>query len=441
MTAIKGPFVFVSDGWARHTLTTDTLISRARTAGLKALALQLGNTPPSEAEKLKDAGFQIIGWGSQARSPSVTRARLDEIHADIWMPQAESNAEWLELENCIADGLHLLRPTEPVMTSGGMELPEKAPDPSDAVAYADWMERKRAEVNRRKRFAQDAGLRIVWVEVYVQEAADNPLRGDVEHMVGHFERDYGFLKAYPVLGLWNSVPVAEYNLSKHGRSFGAWRFEQMADERFLEIARVPELSPPTQERPMPGDPAKTPKRDPIAAPCRLDYYPAIRQSGKRTLSEIKWIVLHSEEASSAKAAAGWFQNSSAQGSAHLCLDDKTCYRSLPNSAIPWGASGANRNGFHIEQAGFARWGEQSWLAHLWTLRRAAYKTAYHCRKFGIPPVFVRAPGLKAGKPGITTHYECSQAFGGTHWDPGPGWPRKRFMALVRYYHARLRGSK
>ena len=72
-----------------------------------------------------------------------------------------------------------------------------------------------------------------------------------------------------------------------------------------------------------------------------------------------------------------------------------------------------------------------------TLRRAAYKTALHCKAFGIPPVFIRADGLRAGTPGITTHAESTKAFGGSHADPGPFWPRPLFLSLVGRYYAQL----
>ena len=175
----------------------------------------------------------------------------------------------------------------------------------------------------------------------------------------------------------------------------------------------------------------------VKAPCLKTYYPAFRSSGTRPLSEIKWVVLHSTEGGTAESVARWFQNPDAGGSTHLVVDDKECQRCLPNSARCWGAQGANYNGFHIEQCGFARWSAVIWKSHLATLKRAAYKTAFHCDKFGIPVRFVKAADLKAGKAGITTHVECSKAFGGSHWDPGPFWPRFLFMALVRRYMKEL----
>ncbi len=180
--------------------------------------------------------------------------------------------------------------------------------------------------------------------------------------------------------------------------------------------------------------------DPIEAECRRDFYPAYRKSGKRPLSAVKWIVLHSTEGGTAASVARYFQSSSASGSTHLVVDDHECQRCLPNSAVPWGARGANYGGFHVEQCGFARWSSEEWKSHLATLERAAYKTALHCNLFGIAPVFRKAADLEAGRPGVTTHAECATAFGGSHWDPGPGWPRALFMTLVRRYLKEMQRS-
>jgi len=125
---------------------------------------------------------------------------------------------------------------------------------------------------------------------------------------------------------------------------------------------------------------------------------------------------------------------------HLVGDDDHCYRCLADNVIPWGAPGANEQGFHIEQCGYAAWTAPEWKQHLGTLKRAAFKTAYHCHKFGIPVTFVTAAGLRAGKHGITTHAEVSKAWpndSGNHHDPGTGWPRTSFMTWVRLYYKQL----
>ncbi len=179
-------------------------------------------------------------------------------------------------------------------------------------------------------------------------------------------------------------------------------------------------------------------RDPIEAHCDPRFH-AVKTQGKRPPgTPVKWIVLHDEEASTAESAARFFTTPLAGGSAHLCVDGDTCFRCVPNNMIAEGAPGANMNGFHIEQAGFAKWSTTTWLLHRDTLRRAAYKAALHAVVvFDVPVRFVDADDLRLLKPGITTHREVSKAFGGDHTDPGPFWPRRLFMRYVREYAAEL----
>jgi hypothetical protein len=186
----------------------------------------------------------------------------------------------------------------------------------------------------------------------------------------------------------------------------------------------------------------------VAAACDRRFHPAAHSSGTRAARDIFWIVLHDEEAPDAAGAAAWFQNPSSGGSAHLCVDDTTCFRCLDNDVIPWGAAsafGANTHGIHIEQAGFARWSLVLWRRHVDTINRAAYKTAVHCKAFGVPLRFVAAANLPA-LHGITTHREVSaasrrldpeHAWTYSHSDPGPLWPRRVFMARVREHFAGL----
>lgn len=179
------------------------------------------------------------------------------------------------------------------------------------------------------------------------------------------------------------------------------------------------------------------KTQPIAAPCSSEFK-AVHHSGTRSLKELRWIIVHSTEGSTARGAASWFANPASRGSAHLCVDDNECYRTLSDSKIPWAAQGANTRGFHIEMAGFARWSAYVWgTKHRRTINRAAYKAALRCKKYGIPARWRTATELRAGKKGISSHANCSKAFGGDHWDPGPGFPRRLFMRRVRYYLSRM----
>ena len=41
--------------------------------------------------------------------------------------------------------------------------------------------------------------------------------------------------------------------------------------------------------------------------------------------------------------------------------------------------------------------------------------------------------LKAGKPGVTSHNECRKAFGGSHWDPGHGFPWDHYFGRIQHH--------
>jgi hypothetical protein len=184
--------------------------------------------------------------------------------------------------------------------------------------------------------------------------------------------------------------------------------------------------------------AITEYRDPIPHNCRKDFH-ARKSSGTRPLSEIHYVVMHCTQGFTARAAASWFQNTNSQGSAHSCVDDNTCFATLDDDEIPWGAPGANYHGYHIEQAGYISFSQAVWSkTHRNTIKRAAYRAAVRCHRYNIPRQFCDAAALKAGKKGITTHAECTKAFGGDHTDPGPNWPRGVFMFYLRYYYRRIK---
>lgn len=173
---------------------------------------------------------------------------------------------------------------------------------------------------------------------------------------------------------------------------------------------------------------------PIDASC-LREFDAFRRSGTRPLSRIRLIVIHSTEGHSARSSASWFANPESNGSAHLVVDDIECYRTLGNTVIPWGAPGANTNGFHVEHSGFAKWDRAKWMSHEQTLRRGAFKSALHAVKFGIPLTVLNANDLRHGRAGFVTHATVTEFHPskGNHHDPGHGFPLDHFMALVRKF--------
>lgn len=177
---------------------------------------------------------------------------------------------------------------------------------------------------------------------------------------------------------------------------------------------------------------------PIKKACDTTYR-ATRTSGVRDPKTIKWVVVHDTEGGSAKSVALMFSSAVAVASTHLVVDEQECYRMLDNKDIPWGAPGANTAGFHIEHVGYAGWPREEWLKHDLTLRRGAYKAAIHMKAWGIPARWVGKWGLKLGRKGLTTHWDITQAFsnGQGHTDPGPNFPRDKYLTYVKQYLAEL----
>ena len=172
----------------------------------------------------------------------------------------------------------------------------------------------------------------------------------------------------------------------------------------------------------------------ITAACD-GRYTAAHNSGRRPLTDIRYVVIHCTESDTAESAAEWFQNPASTGSANLVVDDENCFRTVPDFVVPWAAPPLNRNGFHIELAGHAAWTTVQWLDRSFTLRRAAFKTAHRCRLYGIPVRRVGWIGLKLRRSGITGHADVSRAFGlSSHTDPGPNFPWSHFLSLVHRYY-------
>lgn len=179
----------------------------------------------------------------------------------------------------------------------------------------------------------------------------------------------------------------------------------------------------------------------IKAPSRRAGFMASRHSGTRAPSQIQYVCLHDTEGGTAKSVALMFHSSEAAGSAHLVVDDFESQRCLEDNQIPWAAPGLNTTGFHIEQCGFAAWSKARWMLHQPMLHRTAYKTARICHRYGIPVKLVRAAGIRAGVPGVTTHHEVTLAFPAIndHTDPGPHYPIGFVMALAQIYRKTMRG--
>ena len=190
---------------------------------------------------------------------------------------------------------------------------------------------------------------------------------------------------------------------------------------------------------------------PVTADCKVG--PRARwDSGARKASSIRLVVIHSAEAddsfggdTSAEGVANFFHTLPRErgASTQLAVDRDSCVRMLPDLVVPWGASGANSDGLHVEICGHAPWSRDEWLKPLpgadreAMLRRAAYRVAKWCWLYSIGAKWLTDKQLANGTArGLTTHKQVNDVFHrGAHWDPGPGFPKDVFLEWVKEYRA------
>lgn len=170
--------------------------------------------------------------------------------------------------------------------------------------------------------------------------------------------------------------------------------------------------------------------------------------------EVHWIVLHAAEAaelaSTAEALCSYCATM-ADGrycSWHWSHDCDSSTRSVPEDRIAYHAKKANRYGVGYEHAGYTRQSRDEWLdeyseSMLWISATVAAKVTVPRWRLPADNV-VDAAGLKeaykyidAGKKvpdeyrGFTTHHQVTLGLGGSHTDPGSGFPMDRYLRMVK----------
>jgi N-acetyl-anhydromuramyl-L-alanine amidase AmpD len=156
-------------------------------------------------------------------------------------------------------------------------------------------------------------------------------------------------------------------------------------------------------------------------------------------SLVKWVVLHCtdtpEQGDRAERCAQYFAITDREASAHYATDQDSIVQCVAENRIAYGARGANQFGVHVEHAGLARQTREQWLdvAGVAMLDLSAQLVEGVCRRWSIPLRAIGHDELLAGERGITTHRECTEAFGGTHRDPGPEFPLELYLERVLAY--------
>lgn len=158
-------------------------------------------------------------------------------------------------------------------------------------------------------------------------------------------------------------------------------------------------------------------------------------------AKVELIVIHTMEAaeksSTAERVGRYFQNPGVAASTHYGCDDDTVVQYVYDSNTAYGCRNANKNGLHIEHAGYAKqdagdWGDEFSQK---MLHNSAQIAAYLCNKFNIP--IQRAEFKSANDPTVVKKGFCGHADvpkHGSHWDPGKDFPWGQYLELVKYYY-------
>lgn len=139
---------------------------------------------------------------------------------------------------------------------------------------------------------------------------------------------------------------------------------------------------------------------------------------------VHWIVIHTTQGSYA-GTISWFQNPSAQVSAHYVVaqsGDSTQMVSVNDTAWHAGNWSYNQQSVGIEHEGYIT--TPGWPTEAMYQKSAAIST-WLCNHFGIPKKHV--PNQPGDGPGLIGHIEVP---GATHTDPGQYWDWNHYISLI-----------
>lgn len=169
--------------------------------------------------------------------------------------------------------------------------------------------------------------------------------------------------------------------------------------------------------------------------------PAKHQRAGRRGKTPRLIVIHStespEQGNGAEAVAKYFQNVQRTASAHRVADNNSTVMCVRDENTAFGAAGANDDGLHLEQVGYAKQTEADWLdTYSVAMLTEGGKTIREwADEYAIPLVWLTVAQVADGKSrGLCTHADVSAAFpkiSTGHHDPGAQFPKERALAIWR----------
>lgn len=159
-------------------------------------------------------------------------------------------------------------------------------------------------------------------------------------------------------------------------------------------------------------------------------------SGKPVSTYKRYVAIHNtsnKNLASAEAEASYATRRPDQVSSHYYCDHNSLVQSLHTDWVAYhaGSNTGNTHAIAYEITGWNSFSRDRWLASVaWPL--LARQIARDCRKHLIEARWLTVAEMKAGQlTGLVTHADMTLAWGGTHTDPGPNFPKDHLLALVQ----------
>lgn len=161
--------------------------------------------------------------------------------------------------------------------------------------------------------------------------------------------------------------------------------------------------------------------------------------------KVRLIVIHCMESAetnrTAENVGAYLQTVTRPASAHIGVDSNSIVQYVKDNNVAYGAPGVNKDGIHIELAGYAKQTTPEWLDPYGVLmiEKGANAAAQYCLKYDIPAVRLSLKDLKSGKKGIIGHWDATQTYkpNAGHTDPGTNFPWEWFLSRVNEHLKRL----
>lgn len=220
---LPNPIALTAWGWTTDSnfRNVDPIANIMFDAGIKTVALQIGQFSPDVPDRLRAFGFKIALWG---RADSGDAQALINAKADGYIPQIEGPYEWIAAINNLNAGVGSNLSRSIVTTLAGLETYINLSDGSQSTE----------EVEELK----SLGITHAWVECYKQDG-DGTVHFPISKMMWSAKRR-GIPYANPLIGLYWDVPVSTYqpDLAVFGRQIGCYTAETMRPIDYFDLKNL-----------------------------------------------------------------------------------------------------------------------------------------------------------------------------------------------------------